>query len=443
MDVFDLKEGQDKYAYMERMVTDQTVTHVLAFCDKAYAEKADARRAGVGTESQILSKEIYDKVEQSKVIPIVCEFADDETPTLPVFFKARKWIDFSSDEAINRNWEQLIRLLFGKPLYQKAALGRPPAFITEDSSLPPNPIAATFSSLKQAVFRGKPILAAYRRDFLDACIDYADRLRTRNPADVNQLHQLLAKTFNDCKQLTVARDFITDWVLLESETTSPENLTEILLEFLERLCQLRYRPAELTTWNDAWFEGHVVFVYETFLYVVAALLKTNSHALLHSVFFNRHMDSRYGTPQLDNFGVFSGSAPSLNALIAPAGQQYKSPAAEIITRQAQRGDLPFTSLMQAELLATLVAFASKDVLWFPQTLFYMGHGTTFPFFVRAAQHGNFTKLATIIGIQSADELRTPVKEGQSRLGVQQWHHFSLWDRTLWSSMNMDALDTLP
>ena len=58
MDVFDLKEGQDKYACMERMVTDQTVTHVLAFCDKAYAEKADARRAGVGTESQILSKEI-------------------------------------------------------------------------------------------------------------------------------------------------------------------------------------------------------------------------------------------------------------------------------------------------------------------------------------------------------------------------------------------------
>ncbi len=69
MDLFDLREGHDKYAFMERMVTDPEITHVLAFCDKTYAEKADARKAGVGTESQILSKEVYDKVQQSKVIP--------------------------------------------------------------------------------------------------------------------------------------------------------------------------------------------------------------------------------------------------------------------------------------------------------------------------------------------------------------------------------------
>jgi hypothetical protein len=58
------------------MVTDQDVTHVLVISDKTYAQKADARRKGVGTESQIISKEVYDKVEQSKFIPIVCEFAD-------------------------------------------------------------------------------------------------------------------------------------------------------------------------------------------------------------------------------------------------------------------------------------------------------------------------------------------------------------------------------
>jgi TIR domain len=60
MDVFDLREGDDKYAFMERMVTDPAVTHVLVFCDKAYAEKANTRKpGGVATESQILSKEVY------------------------------------------------------------------------------------------------------------------------------------------------------------------------------------------------------------------------------------------------------------------------------------------------------------------------------------------------------------------------------------------------
>ena len=49
--------------------------------------KADARKAGVGTETQIISKEVYEKVEQSKFIPLVCEFAEDATPFLPTFLK--------------------------------------------------------------------------------------------------------------------------------------------------------------------------------------------------------------------------------------------------------------------------------------------------------------------------------------------------------------------
>lgn len=38
-DQFDLKEGNDKYAYMEKMITDQSVTHVLAFCDENINKK--------------------------------------------------------------------------------------------------------------------------------------------------------------------------------------------------------------------------------------------------------------------------------------------------------------------------------------------------------------------------------------------------------------------
>ena len=96
LDVWDLKEGDDKYAFMERMVTDESVTHVLVMSDQQYAEKADARRAGVGTESQIISQEVYEKVQQSKFIPIVCEFDDSGEPCLPVFLKTRIWIDFSA-----------------------------------------------------------------------------------------------------------------------------------------------------------------------------------------------------------------------------------------------------------------------------------------------------------------------------------------------------------
>ena len=50
LDIYDLRGGHDKYAFMERMVTDPSVSHVLVVCDKKYADKANARKSGVGTE---------------------------------------------------------------------------------------------------------------------------------------------------------------------------------------------------------------------------------------------------------------------------------------------------------------------------------------------------------------------------------------------------------
>lgn len=59
LDIWDLKDGQDKYAFMEQCVTDPEVDRVLIICDKGYAEKADHRQGGVGDETTIISPEIY------------------------------------------------------------------------------------------------------------------------------------------------------------------------------------------------------------------------------------------------------------------------------------------------------------------------------------------------------------------------------------------------
>lgn len=268
MDVFDLREGDDKYAFMERMVTDPDVTHVLAFSDRAYARKADARQAGVGTESQILSREVYAKVKQSKIIPVVCQFEDDGTPTLPIFFSSRIWIDFSSDEAVNRNWEQLVRVLYSKPLHQKPELGKPPAFLRDDSAVPASPAAGKFGALSQAILEGKPSVPLYRQDFLDACVQYADKLRVRSRPEVDDLAK---KILEDCARLVPIRDHITDWVLLESMAAPSPAFAETLHNVLERLCELKARPADVSQWNDSWSDAHAIFVLETFLYVVAAL----------------------------------------------------------------------------------------------------------------------------------------------------------------------------
>ena len=43
LDKWALGEGVDKYAFMERMVTDPSVSKVIAVCDRLYSEKADGR----------------------------------------------------------------------------------------------------------------------------------------------------------------------------------------------------------------------------------------------------------------------------------------------------------------------------------------------------------------------------------------------------------------
>jgi hypothetical protein len=70
LDKWELTEGQDKYAFMERCVTDRSISKVLIVCDKAYAEKANSREGGVGDETMVISPEVYAKATETKYIPV-------------------------------------------------------------------------------------------------------------------------------------------------------------------------------------------------------------------------------------------------------------------------------------------------------------------------------------------------------------------------------------
>lgn len=440
LDIYDLKEGHDKNAFMEKMVTDKCVTHVLVICDKGYAEKADTRKKGVGTESQIISQEVYEQVEQSKFIPIITEFSDDDRPHLPTFLKSRVWIDFSSLEAVNSNWERLIRLLHGKPIHEKPKRGAAPAFLDEPAT-PVSPARGKFQSLKQAILTAKPGVAVYRKEFLDSCIEYADKLRIRERPEVENCGE---KVLEDCGKLVPVRDHIVDWILLEGGAALSNDFSESLIDLLERLRELKARPPEVNQWNEVWFEAHKLFVFETFLYIVASLLKVRAYDDLNNVYTSHYMaptTEQYGKGRFERFDKFYGCSETLQKVLAPEGKRLYSPAAALLQRQANREDIPFTELIQADLLTLLMSFITPDTRWYPQLMHYSRHGNEFPFFMRASQHKNFKKLARITGVSSADTLREKVKQGHDRLDVGQWHNFH-FERSFWHAMNMDDLDTI-
>jgi hypothetical protein len=445
LDQYDLKEGHDKNAFMEKMVTDPTVTHVLLICDRRYAEKADARQAGVGTESQIISQEVYSKVQQSKFVPILCELSDTGEPYLPTFIKSRIGVNFSSPELVNDNWEQLVRLLFGKPAYQKPLVGKPPSYVSEDTQSPSNPAIAKFASLKQAVMQDKKGVPLYREDFLAACFQYADALRVRQPPNLEKLGEQILE---DCGKLLPIRNLIVDWILLEGVDPGSNQFEDAFSTVLEKLIELRSRPAEINPYNDVWFEAHELFVYETFLYVVAALLKVGAFGMLHDVFHSQYLraeiDRRSSSTNFTTFEVFWAHSDMLNPLLAPKGQKLLSPAAALIKRQATRADLPFATVMEAELLTTLASLLAGRARWLPRTLYYSGYGMIFPFFLKAAQHKHFKKLAIVTGLSTGDELRSrTAAEFEKVKGLQVWQTFGFHSNaSLFEAMNREHWDTI-
>src|SRR5680860_1043895 len=131
LDKWDLKEGNDAHVFMEKMVTDPEIRKVVLVCDESYARKTDGRTGGVGTEAQIISSGVYSNQEQDKFVAVVVERDTEGKAYLPAYYRSRIYIDLSDSSIYGDGFEQLLRWIFDKPMYEKPELGSMPAFLSE------------------------------------------------------------------------------------------------------------------------------------------------------------------------------------------------------------------------------------------------------------------------------------------------------------------------
>jgi len=422
LDQYDLQHGHDKYAFMERVVTDQSVTHVLVASDKRYATKADAKEAGVGTEAQIMSADIYNKVQQSKFVPLFCEFDEEGNPYLPRFLKNLIGFNFSTPEHVNAHWESLVRFLHGKPVFKKPALGTPPKYLEDEVDAPVTPARSRFEEFKRAFVAGRKGVVAYRSAFFEAWFTYADQLRDRVAPQLPLGEKILA----DHRRLLPVRDLLADWAILESSEARPDT-ADAFIEVVEKLLELRSRPAEVQSWNDAWFESHQLFAYEAFLYIVASLMRSQSYELLHLLltthFLLPEVERQVGR-DFAGFEELRASTGRINEALLPqekrgTGARYHSPTGELLKRTSTRIDLPFERIMEADALCLMMAAVLRRGNWYPNTVLYAGWGAL-EFFQRAAQRRHFEKLAVITGVNDPTTLMAEVQQGLEHLGVRHW-----------------------
>ena len=124
LDTWDLVPGQDRFKYMERMINDPTIDKVLVLCDKSYMDKANDRKGGVGSETKIITPEIYENSDQNKFIPVVMEKDDEGNAYIPTYLKSSLYVDYTKITGTT----DLLRAIYEIPKYEKPSIGSAPAF---------------------------------------------------------------------------------------------------------------------------------------------------------------------------------------------------------------------------------------------------------------------------------------------------------------------------
>lgn len=136
IDIYDLKEGQDIYAFMEQSVMNPEIDRVLIICDETYANKANNRQGGVGDETIIISPKVYSNVYQEKFIPIIFQVDEENSAYLPVFLKGTSYINLAKDgDQYEMEYKKLLRNIYEKPLYEKPKLGKMPDWLKRNKDL--------------------------------------------------------------------------------------------------------------------------------------------------------------------------------------------------------------------------------------------------------------------------------------------------------------------
>ena len=273
LDVWDLKEGQDKYVYMEQCVTNPQIDRVLILSNRSYAEKADKRKGGVGDETTIISPKVYGNAEQQKFIPIVMERDKKGEAYLPAYLKTRIFRDLSGNN-YEDEYEALLRIIFEEPSHRKLELGSRPDWLTEETPDNLYPLKDAVKKITAADLGRMKTLAA--RDFVDIYIEALKQFYVKNIDKDTYL--------TNFKAMKEYRDVFLDHLKAFS---SAEYFGSKMADEIERLyntlfCARTFNPQTISCGEDE-FDLFRIHVWELFVCTVTYMLHYEMYSDIHDL----------------------------------------------------------------------------------------------------------------------------------------------------------------
>ncbi len=407
LDKWDLKEGHDAYAYMERMVSDPAVTKVVMICDEAYANKANKRAGGVGTEAQIISPELYKKTEQDKFVAIVREKDSEGNPFVPTFYGGRIHIDMSDEELFAENFEQLLRWIYGQPLYPKPTLGSAPRFLElQSGAVVGNPNKQRLAI--RALQNGQTNAAIFVEDYLDTFIGSMENLRL-TPAEATD-----EDVWQSIEDFLPAKNEISELFGILARTGFSEALDAMLVRFFERVGQLQHRPESVTRSRNWDWDNFKFAATELFLTASAKLIRYERfetlNALLSAQYYVR--GGHGGQGEIRPFTSLNYGLEALEYRNKRLKLNRISLTADLLRKRCEGSGLELSELIQADLMLyfreTADSFLNNEQFtrpWRAHTLIFAGYDGATEKFLRATSRSYFKKMMPALGLESLDQFQ--------------------------------------
>lgn len=402
IDIYDLREGQDLNHFMEQMVTKPSVTKVLVICDKLYTEKANSRRGGVGTESQIISSEVYQKTDQQKFIALFFE-TEGGAPYLPAFLKGRLGIDMSTPERMSENYETLIRAIYNKPLHKKPALGKTPTYLLLDTT-PPSQTQHLLHTLKDAALHSRPHANTLIKDYIKRYTESLAALIPNTPPNPSEAEDELAKTIHD---FTPLRNEFIEFLNITIDYTDPAKAAERIFEFFESAAVHIFPPNNTGRPSppEESLESVRFIIYELFVHTIVTLIKKQMYSAAHVLLSREYyVPTKYGEYEFRAFDHFRSRIKTLEDVRSRRLSRL-SATADLLKERASPA-VTFDEIMQAEyvlFLYSIINPSRNSFMWYPFSLAYAEYLKAFPLFRKAESVRHFENLKTLLSITSKDD----------------------------------------
>lgn len=287
-DKFETKPGNELNYFMERCVNDETVTNVLLLLNKTYKEKADKREGGVGKETQIISEDIYNKVNQTKIIPVVFEKGENGEIYKPTYLGSTYFVDLTDPQKYDSEFQLLVKTICGETVYRKPDLGTIPEWVTQEITFPVKK-QIEYESIKQQNNAGVQKLE-YKRALDEIC----NKLISFHTSDINNGSDYYTAYVNKYKQTMPIRD---EYLHLLNISVYVNDSEKLIASFLEELYN------KIRNDSEQYSEIKRILLNELFIYTVAFFIKNCEFVKAGYLFGKTYFDF-YSNEVANSFDMF-------------------------------------------------------------------------------------------------------------------------------------------